>query len=375
MLLYDYIKQPVKLSSQLSQVQAQDRPTLKTLVESINDSKDSETRILLAKSLLNFPMFSEEDQNYENATIYYINMIKIIVRELSTEMLNTLFDAETQDFPLLRSLMQYTHHCDVMIQNAAQIATTLLRNNGPFWLLIKDDYLIRIKELYLNICENLEYSDTLKFSSQIDESYKKWMENQKPDIFSVCFLSDQEFECKTSKDSQKEDLLKLLNVRYLCHQTNNRKEKILPILPPKIQNVQSLLVKNYIFCKIVGQKTKRTQSNIVILTSSQFLVLEHSEDQRGTVTFSCFYKDLMWSECKQNRLLLWEDCENKNPMLNNQHLDVPKILLEFGENDNMTMIVKTLPHAKFKQREIIQRKIDDLLELEVRKGRLKYGMK
>lgn len=84
--------------------------SLKLIIKNLNESQTKRV------SLDNFN-FQNED-----AEAYCITAINHLLRTIEPNILSIFYDSTTEDFPLLKSLIKYSHHPDVMIRNAARLS-------------------------------------------------------------------------------------------------------------------------------------------------------------------------------------------------------------------------------------------------------------
>lgn len=93
-------------------------PELESLKLIIKHLNESQTAALTAKCAL----FDDFNFQNEDAEAHCITSINHLLRTVEPNILSTFYNATTADFPILKCLIKYSHHPDVMIRNAARLS-------------------------------------------------------------------------------------------------------------------------------------------------------------------------------------------------------------------------------------------------------------
>ncbi|GIY17099.1 FPL domain-containing protein [Caerostris darwini] len=245
------------------------------------------------------------------------------------------------------------------------IAKACIEHNDSPWLDMRSHFARMLQVHYIEICQQVRFNNISEFTSILDGKYKQYLIEKANycnvfDDISLIFSKRLNVKSENSKNSEMDVLLrKLFHLRKLCLNIYRKKEKILPLLPSKIVIGETLSTaeENCIPCERLCDGANNFSGHFLKLTPSQILILQDAGNMlEGTVVFSSYYKDLTWVKFHKTLVL--------RKIRIGEEMESGSIRLKFEQLSKILSISRTLRIAKDKQNEILQRKLEDLLETE-----------
>ncbi|GFX59538.1 FPL domain-containing protein [Trichonephila clavipes] len=275
------------------------------------------------------------------------------------------FQPETSDFSKL-----YNTKLGIIAAVLESVATASIVNQGTPWLEIRNHFSRILQKQYLAICQKVKFENIQEFATVLDIRHQKFLKGKEniQKIFDdiSCLIS---ISCNLQKyenlKSEEIDIIssKLFHLRYLCLLIYRKQEKILPLLASKIGIGDKVSMKNSIPCDKFLHGNTYASKHFLKLISNQILILQDAGNNTdGIVIFCSHYKDIVWTKFKKNLILREIKTKRKNYV--NKRMVSSSVQLNYQNSSQIEKISKALAKAKNKQNEILQRKLEDLLETE-----------
>lgn len=99
-------------------IEAMKLKCLESLIALLREDKIPDLTCMLSQIDTLFVTQSFQNEDFE---AYYVTMIKFLLRNINQAALNTFYNTSQKSFPILKPLLYYSHHPDLMIKNAARI--------------------------------------------------------------------------------------------------------------------------------------------------------------------------------------------------------------------------------------------------------------
>ncbi|GFT41019.1 FPL domain-containing protein [Nephila pilipes] len=259
---------------------------------------------------------------------------------------------------------------DIIASILEPIAVESIKKDFTPWLEIQIHFSRILQDQYLAICDKMKFEHVQEFTNILDIKFKKFLKGKAKirKVFDDISFSTS-INCNLQKyqnlKSKEIDVLlrKLFHLRHLCLHMYQKKEKILPLLASKIIIGEKMTIENSIQCEKLVHDNIYASKHFLKLTPSQILVLQVTGNSiEGVVIFCSYYKDTVWTKFKKNLIL--REIKTKRKTYVNKRIVSLSVQLKFQISTQVNTISKTLAKAKTKQNEILQRKVDDLLEAE-----------